>query len=68
MNLDSYFRRQASRWAGLSKETQKLLRGAMDLIFSFLPDGLKKWIDDVLELDKMSVFSAQSFSKLTTSV
>jgi hypothetical protein len=56
MNLDSYFRRQASRWVGLSRETQKLLRGAMDLIFSFLPDALKRWIDDVLELDKMYVF------------
>jgi hypothetical protein len=53
MNLDNYFRRQASRWVGLSRETQKLLRGAMDLIFSFLPDGLKKWVDDVLELDKL---------------
>jgi hypothetical protein len=53
MNLDSYFRRDAARWVGLSRETQKLLRGAMDLIFSFLPDGLKKWIDDVLDLDKL---------------
>jgi exocyst complex component 1 len=53
MNLDSYFRRQAARWAGVSRETQKLLRGSMDLIFSFLPEGLKKWIDDVLELDKL---------------
>lgn len=55
MNLDSYFRRQASRSAGLSRETQKLLRGAMDLIFSFLPDGIKRWIDDALEFDKLSV-------------
>ncbi|KAG9054875.1 hypothetical protein FS842_003912 [Serendipita sp. 407] len=55
MGLDSYFRRQASRWIGLSKETQKLLRGAMDLIFSFLPEGMKKWVDDVLELDKLQL-------------
>ncbi|KAG8814416.1 hypothetical protein FRC17_001136, partial [Serendipita sp. 399] len=55
MGLDSYFRRQASRWIGLSKETQKLLRGAMDLIFSFLPEGLKKWVDDVLELDRLQM-------------
>lgn len=53
MNLDNYFRRQAARWVGLSKETQKLLRGTMDLIFGFLPEDLKKWIDDVLELDRL---------------
>ena len=67
MNLDSYFRRQASRWVGISKETQKLLRGAMDLIFGFLPDGLKKWIDDALELDKMFVaFDQTCFFALTS--
>lgn len=53
MNLDNYFRRQASRWSGVSRETQRLLRDAMDLIFGFLPDSLKKWIDEALELDKM---------------
>ena len=66
MNLDSYFRRQASRWVGLSRETQKLLRGAMDLIFSFLPDGLKKWIDDILELDKMFVEPRRFYPQLTS--
>ncbi|KAJ6509372.1 exocyst complex component Sec3-domain-containing protein [Mycena vitilis] len=55
MNLDNYFRRQASRSVGLSQSTMKLVRGAMDLIFGFLPDELKTWLDNALAKDSMQV-------------
>ncbi|KAF7339614.1 Sec3-PIP2-bind domain-containing protein [Mycena sanguinolenta] len=55
MNLDNYFRRQASRSVGLSQPTMKLVRGAMDLIFGFLPDELKNWLDNALAKDNMQV-------------
>jgi hypothetical protein len=53
MGLDNYFRRQAARSAGLKQSTVKLVRGAMDLIFGFLPTELKTWIDNALEMDSM---------------
>jgi hypothetical protein len=53
MGLDNYFRRQAARTAGLSSSTVKLVRGAMELIFGFLPAELKAWIDNALEVDNM---------------
>ncbi|KAJ7357195.1 exocyst complex component sec3 subunit [Mycena albidolilacea] len=55
MNLDNYFRRQASRGVGLSQSTMKLVRGAMELIFGFLPDELKTWIDNALAKDNMQI-------------
>jgi len=62
MGLDNYFRRQASRTSGLSVQTTKLVRGAMDLIFGFLPLEMKSWIDRVIAKDSMFVFL--SFSSL----
>lgn len=53
MGLDNYFRRQAARAAGLSQSTVKLVRGAMDLIYGFLPAELKMWLDVALAKDKM---------------
>ncbi len=53
MNLENYFRRQAQRAAGLSPPTLKLLRGAMDLIFGFLPLELKSWLDAALAKDHL---------------
>ena len=53
MGLDNYFRRQAARSASLNQSTVKLLRGAMDLIFGFLPSALKGWLDNALALDNM---------------
>lgn len=53
MGLDNYFRRQAARSAGVSQTTMKLIRGALDLIFSFLPAELKTWLDTALAKDKM---------------
>lgn len=53
MGLDNYFRRQASRSAGISQSTMKLVRGAMDLIFGFLPAELKIWLDTALAKDSM---------------
>ncbi|KAJ4485946.1 exocyst complex component Sec3-domain-containing protein [Lentinula aciculospora] len=55
MNLDNYFRRQATRSNGLSSSTMKLLRGAMDLIFGFLPAELKSWLDEALAKDSMQL-------------
>ncbi|KAF8078783.1 exocyst complex component, sec3 subunit [Lyophyllum atratum] len=55
MGLDNYFRRQAARAAGLSQTTVKLVRGAMDLIFGFLPTELKIWLDNALAKDNMEI-------------
>lgn len=55
MNLDSYFRRQAARSAGFSPNTLKLVRGAMDLVFGFLPAELKQWVDGALSRDGLCV-------------
>ena len=55
MGLENYFRRQAQRSAGLSNATMKLVRGAMDLIFGFLPLELKAWLDAALAKDHLYV-------------
>jgi Exocyst complex component Sec3 len=55
MNLDSYFRRQAARSVGFSPNTLKLIRGAMDLVFGFLPAELKQWVDGALSRDSLCV-------------
>ena len=55
MGLENYFRRQAARAAGLSSATLKLVRGAMDLIFGFLPAELKSWLDAALAKDHLYV-------------
>ncbi|EEB96486.1 hypothetical protein MPER_04372, partial [Moniliophthora perniciosa FA553] len=55
MNLDNYFRRQAARTIGLSSATMKLIRGAIDLIFGFLPAEFKSWLDMALAKDSMQV-------------
>lgn len=49
--LDNYFRRQATRSAGLSQPTMKLVRNAMDLVFGFLSGELKSWLDSALAKD-----------------
>ena len=53
MGLDNYFCRQAAGFASLSQATMKLVRGALDLIFGFLPTELKSWSDALLERDRM---------------
>ncbi|KAG6821354.1 hypothetical protein H0H93_014151 [Arthromyces matolae] len=55
MGLDNYFRRQATRTMSLSQSTLKLIRGAMDLIFGYLPAELKTWLDNIVLKDKMEV-------------
>ncbi|KAI9513060.1 exocyst complex component sec3 subunit [Russula earlei] len=55
MGLDNYFRRQAARTSGLSVQTTKLVRGAMDLIFGFLPLEMKSWIDKALAKDNIQI-------------
>lgn len=56
MGLDNYFRRQALRTSGLSAQTIKLVRGAMDLIFGFLPLEVKSWIDNAIAKDSVYAF------------
>lgn len=53
--LENYFRRQAARSAGLSQSTAKLVRGAMDLIFGFLPQEIKQWVEDAIAKDTLQV-------------
>ncbi|KAM6498447.1 Exocyst complex component Sec3 domain containing protein [Amanita muscaria] len=55
MGLDNYFRREAARSAGLGQATVKLIRGAMDLIFGFLPAELKSWFDNALAKETVEV-------------
>ncbi|KAK0198289.1 exocyst complex component Sec3-domain-containing protein [Armillaria mellea] len=61
MGLDNYFRRQAARSASVSQTTMKLVRGALDLIFSFLPSELKTWLDNALAKDKAQIFGNNFF-------
>jgi exocyst complex component 1 len=53
LNLESYFRRQATRSADMTPGTTKLVRGAMDLIFGFLAGEIKTWIDIALAKDSL---------------
>ncbi|XP_006453994.1 hypothetical protein AGABI2DRAFT_61670 [Agaricus bisporus var. bisporus H97] len=55
MALDHYFRRQAARSNSLSSATVKLVRGAMDLIFGFLPLEIKGWLEKALEKDPIEI-------------
>ncbi|KDQ63382.1 hypothetical protein JAAARDRAFT_53605 [Jaapia argillacea MUCL 33604] len=55
MGLENYFRRQAARHAGISQSTMKLVRGALDLIFGFLPAEIKAWIDNALARDHLQI-------------
>ncbi|EPT01488.1 hypothetical protein FOMPIDRAFT_1120199 [Fomitopsis schrenkii] len=55
MGLENYFRRQAARFAGLSQATLKLVRGALDLIFGFLPTELKTWLDGAMGKDGLQI-------------
>ncbi|KAF8973564.1 exocyst complex component Sec3-domain-containing protein [Flammula alnicola] len=59
--LDNYFRRQAARSAALSQTTTKLVRGALDLIFGFLPAELKSWLDAALAKDSMEIVGILAF-------
>lgn len=55
MNLDNYFCRQAARYTELSQSTLKIIRGAMDLIFGFLLQEIKDWLDGALQRDSLYV-------------
>ena len=56
--LESYFRRQATQSAGLGPSTTKLVKGAMDLVFGFLPEELRQWVDAAFQKDNMYVDSS----------
>ncbi|KAG8792705.1 hypothetical protein FRC12_005162 [Ceratobasidium sp. 428] len=55
MNLDSYFKRQAARGLDLGDATVKIARGAMDLIFGFLPEEVKNWVEGVSKRDSLQL-------------
>lgn len=55
--LESYFRRQALQNIGLSASTMKLVKGSLDLVFGFLPEELKQWVDAAIQRDGMCVSS-----------
>ncbi|KAG8975726.1 hypothetical protein FRC05_005244 [Tulasnella sp. 425] len=56
MGMENYLRRKASAAVGeLKPSTVKLIRGAMDLIFGFLGDELKNWVDGALERDQQQI-------------
>jgi hypothetical protein len=56
MELEAYFRRQASRFASAGGGlVGKLARGAMDLIFGFLVGELRIWIDTALAKDQLQI-------------
>ncbi|KAF4623518.1 hypothetical protein D9613_002135 [Agrocybe pediades] len=61
MGLDNYFRRQAARSASLTPTTLKLIRGALDFIFGFLPAELKSWLDAALAKDSMEIVGILAF-------
>ena len=67
MGLENYFRRQAARSAGLSPNTMKLVRGAMDLIFGFLGAEIKTWLDAALSKDALYVSVLYTSSRLVCS-
>ncbi|KAF8498012.1 exocyst complex component Sec3-domain-containing protein [Gautieria morchelliformis] len=55
LNLESYFRRQATRASDVAPGTAKLVRGAMDLIFGFLAGEIKTWVDIALAKDSLQI-------------
>lgn len=61
MGLENYFRRQAARSSGLSQQTAKLVRGALDFIFGFLPMELKTWIDAALAKDSLQIIGILAY-------
>ena len=51
MELDSYFRRQAARHAhrSMSPGLTQLVRSMMDLIFGFVDQELKNWVEAAVD-------------------
>lgn len=59
MQLDSYFRRQAARHAsrGMTPGMVQLVRSMMDLVFGFVDNELKNWVEAASERNPMCVSS-----------
>ena len=57
MRLDSYFRRQAARHASkaMSVGLMQLVRSTMDLVFGFVDQECKNWVEAATGRDPMSV-------------
>ncbi|KDQ19898.1 hypothetical protein BOTBODRAFT_27319 [Botryobasidium botryosum FD-172 SS1] len=63
MNMESYFRRQAARSAGLGSSTVKLVQRSMELIYGFLAPELKKWIDATLQRDNLQLIGIMAYTE-----
>lgn len=59
MRLDSYFRRQAARHASkaMSVGLMQLVRSTMDLVFGFVDQECKNWVEAATGRDPMYVHS-----------
>jgi hypothetical protein len=59
MELDSYFRRQAARHASkaMSVGLMQLVRSTMDLVFGFVDNETKNWVEAAVGRDPMYVYS-----------
>lgn len=56
MNMEAYICRKASTSISeMRPSTVKLIRGAMDLIFGFLAEELRLWVDGALQRDSLCV-------------
>lgn len=54
MNLEPLICRKAAASSGQMRSgTLKLIRGAMDLIFGFVPEELRLWADAALQRDPL---------------
>lgn len=57
MELDTYFRRQASRHAaqGLSASMAQIVRQVMELMFGFVDGELKQWVEAAIQNNQAAV-------------
>lgn len=58
MQLDTYFRRQATRHASRNNPSLiQIARSVMDLMFGFVDGALKTWVNDALKTDMSCVMN-----------
>jgi hypothetical protein len=55
MELESYFRRQAARYAskGMSSSMMQLARSMMDLMFGYVDGEMKNWVEAAIDRNQM---------------
>ncbi|KDE03286.1 hypothetical protein MVLG_06216 [Microbotryum lychnidis-dioicae p1A1 Lamole] len=55
MMLETFFRRGATRHLNANFGKMKDIKGSMELVFKFLENELKEWIEGVLRMDPMQI-------------